>query len=98
MEPVTYSHIDSKEIRGLNVRNLIAIIIATISIVTTVLATKSSLEGQIRDLMNNQATFGKINDMNFKIYDAKFENIQKQIDEINGKIEKITNDKDYQKK
>lgn len=97
MEDIKYSHIDSKEIRGLNVKNLIAIIGATIATVTTVLVTKSSLEGQIRDVMNNQATFAKINDMNFKIYDAKFENFQKQVDDTNAKLDKIINDREYKK-
>lgn len=96
-EEEQYSSIEKREIKGLTVRNFISIIIATITIVSAVLLSKNSLEDQIRDVRNDQITYGKINDMNFKISDAKFQYIQNQIDEINKKIEKIMNDRDYKR-
>lgn len=74
--------IQTKEIKGLNLRHLYLIIIGTIITTSTVLITKNSIENKIVGISNDQATYGKINDMNFKIYDAKFNQFQNEIDVI----------------
>lgn len=74
--------IQTKEIKGLNLRHLYMIIIGTVITTSTVLITKNSIENKIVGVSNDQATYGKINDMNFKIYDAKFNQFQNEIDVI----------------
>lgn len=81
MEPL-----EVKEIRGLTFRNIIAIILATITIVSTVLVKTSSIETEITSIKNDQATYGKINDMNFKISDAHSLTLQDEIDEIKRRL------------
>lgn len=81
--------IQTKEIKGLNIRHLYMIILGTAITTSTVLITKNSIENKIIGISNDQATYGKINDMNFKIYDAKFNQFQNEIDMIKKDQEKL---------
>lgn len=78
--------VDTREIRGLNLRIIITIVIATISIVSTVLITKDSLQSQIQDIRKDQSQFGQVNDLNFKIFDIRVKSFEARLDAVEKKV------------
>lgn len=81
--------IETKEIKGLNPRNLLAIIIATASIVTSVLMTTGRLSAQI-NAVDNKVEFvrmqsgndGKLNDLRMKIMERRLDIMEETINNI----------------
>lgn len=78
--------VDTKEIRGLNLRIMVTLVLATISIVSTVLITKNSLENQIRNVANDQVTFSKVNDLNLKIFDVKISSLESRLSAMEKEV------------
>lgn len=84
-----------KEIRGLNLRILITVVVATVSIVSSVFLMKSSLEGHFRDLEESvngvkadQQTSNKISEVNYKVFEMRLTNLENRVSELEKKHSK----------
>lgn len=78
--------LESKEIRGLNFRNLIAIILATISICTTTLFAFAKLEKKIDQLEMQNMGDERYNDLRLKTMELNIQSFDIRLKEIENKI------------
>jgi uncharacterized protein YlxW (UPF0749 family) len=76
------SPIEEKEIRGLSIKNLIAIVSCTVAIVSSVLTTYFLMKSEIQELKNSKVYDEKILDMRFKLLETKYDLLQAQVNEI----------------
>lgn len=76
------SPIEEKEIRGLSVKNLIAIVSCTVAIVSSVLTTYFLMKSEIQELKNSKVYDEKILDMRFKLLETKYDLLQAQVNEV----------------
>ena len=86
----TNINIDRTEIRGLSFKNLIAVIVATATIVGSVLATSYAIKEQIVTLNINYQRQNEMNDLRYRSYDQRLEHDENDITDIRKQQESIT--------
>jgi hypothetical protein len=78
--------IETKEIRGISLKALGAIIISTASIVGTVLGTYYALTNKIESIQMQNISEGKLVDLKMQQLDLQMKFQQTQIDQIRGEL------------
>ena len=82
-------NIDTTEIRGLNLKNFIAIIVATVTIVCSVLATTYSIKEEIITLNINYQKQSEMNDLRYQSLEQRLGHDEGDITDVRKQQESI---------
>lgn len=74
--------IDTKEIRGVSLRNLIAVIACTGTIMLTVLGTYYGLKADITDVKVSKDSDARLNELKMRVMDQRIDAMEIQIRDI----------------
>lgn len=77
--------IEKKEIRGLNVRNLLLVIGATATIVITTVTWCAKISGQIEVIKNDSNSEKRYNDLRISIMERSLESLRLSLDNLKTK-------------
>lgn len=77
--------IEQREIRGINLKNIIVTILSTISIVISVMTTYFGLKGDISEVRTTQETTNRVNEIRLKLLESEVQLLQQQVHELNEK-------------
>lgn len=85
------SNIETKEIRGLSIRNLLAIVGATATIITTVLIQTNSLNNRIYRLELHNVDNEKYDALQLRTIDVRLTTMEVEIKELRERISANSN-------
>lgn len=91
------TQIETKELRGVSLRTLYAIIVATATIVLTVFGSYSSLKGQIKEMQSQKDSDSRYNDLRMKILEQRLDANDIQLKELSKKYDEFVSQSKEQK-
>jgi len=74
--------IETQELKGVTVKNLVVTVISTASIVASVMTTYFGLKGDISQIKSSQDTETRISNIRIKILEDNVALLQKEVDQI----------------
>ena len=80
--------IETKELKGVNLKNIVAIIIATVGICTTTIVSYSKLESKIDKLELQKQGDERYNELRLRTIEINLSSMELRIKEIESKLEK----------
>lgn len=89
VNPEEMTPLEQKEIRGLSGKTLIALLICTITIVSSVVGTYFSLQGDIRELRLQREGEEKYADLRIRTIEVKMAAIELQYKELSSKYDEL---------
>jgi hypothetical protein len=89
--------LESKEIRGLSVKNIITIVSCTVAIVSTVLGSWFNLKGELSALQRDRQSDEKYNDLRIKTIELKIETLNLDIRDLQNRQRGLQAEQDLQK-
>lgn len=90
--------LETKEIRGLSVRNIITIIACTVTIVSTVLGSWFNLKGEMTAIQKDRASDEKYNDLRLRTMELKISTLELDLRDLQNRQRDLrAKQEEYQK-